>query len=395
MPILFLLRRYLVPKEGNLLSFALWVSVIGVVVGIVQLMLVLSVMSGFLEFLENKYTVISSDMVVVPKSGAAPNVNLADTLQKIPEVKGITPFGLAQSMLIKDAVAGVTLEGIDLKSAFEVTPWSEIWLSTPLPTNSVKDSHWIWLGSQLAQKIKAKVGDSIDILIPGQSNQLEPFVVTAITKFGLYDHDLHYARIDLNVLKTIFHQEKAAPLYKVKLKPGVPLFRAANYIRNLVKNSAQVKTWNQINQNLFLAVEDQKRRLFLVLEIVVGLAGVNVVSLLMMSSHYRRRDMAILRAMGLRARGVFLFYIAQGLAVGAMGVVGGIFCGWITCKIAERYQPAILNEAIYNTNRLPFKIELGDIALISVAALLLCVVFSVIPALKAAYAKPVEALRYE
>lgn len=377
------------------MSFALWVSVIGVVVGIVQLMLVLSVMSGFLQFLENKYTFISSDMVVVPRSSTKQPMNLAETLQKIPEIKAITPFGLAQSMLVKEAVAGVTLEGIDLETASQVTPWQQIWLSTPLPATSIKDSHWIWLGAQLAQKMKAKVGDSVEILIPGQSNQLEPFVVTAITKFGLYDHDLHYARIDLNVLKKIFHQEKAAPLYKVKLKAGVPLFRAASYIRSLVKSSAQVKTWNQINQNLFLAVEDQKRRLFLVLEIIVGLAGVNVISLLMMSSHYRRRDMAILRAMGLRARGVFLFYLAQGAVVGAMGVIVGILCGWVTCKLAERYQPTILNEAIYNTNRLPFKIEFTDIALISVAALFLCIVFSVIPALKAAYAKPVEALRYE
>ena len=102
MAILFLLRRYLVPREGNLMSFALWVSVVGVVIGIIQLMLVLSVMSGFLSFLEKKYTFISSDMVAVPKGSLVSTYPLGDTLRKIPEVQAVSPFGLGQSMVIKD-----------------------------------------------------------------------------------------------------------------------------------------------------------------------------------------------------------------------------------------------------------------------------------------------------
>lgn len=394
MPILFLLRRYLVPREGNLMSFALWVSVIGVVIGIVQLMLVLSVMSGFLEFLQNKYTFVSSDMVVIPKN-TTKNPKFEEKFSEIPEIQAISPFSLGQGMLVKEGVAGVTLEGIDLKTSSNVTPWEQIWVVPPDLHREVKDGRWIWLGSQLASKIKAKVGDSVEILIPGANQKLEPFTVTAITKFGLYDHDLHYARVSVDILKTMFHKESGTSLYKVKLKSGVDLFEGARAVRTVFKKEAQVKTWNQINQNLFLAVEDQKRRLFLVLEIIVGLAGVNVVSLLMMSSHYRRRDMAILRAMGLRARGVFLFFLAQGAVVGAIGVIFGIGLGVIACRLAEKYQPAILNEAIYNTNRLPFKIQFSDIMLISVAALCLCLLFSVIPALKAAFARPVEALRYE
>jgi len=394
MPILFLLRRYLVPKEGNLLSFALWVSVIGVVIGIVQLMLVLSVMSGFLDFLETKYTAISSDIVVIPK-GSSSSEQIKKLLEAIPEVKATTPFGLGQSMVVKTGVAGVTLEGIDLGTASLVTDWDKILLAPPIQDSRVKAGQWIWLGSQLAKKLQASVGDSVEILIPGQKNQLEPFIVSGITKFGLYDHDLHYARIDLNVLKRIFNKENVSSLFKVKLKSGVPLYQGAKAIRSKLKQQVQIKTWNQINQNLFLAVEDQKRRLFLVLEIIVGLAGVNVISLLMMSAHYRRRDMAILRAMGLKARGVFLFFIAQGLVVGTIGVVVGVGSGILACKLVERFQPSILSEAIYNTSRLPFKIQLGDVLMISGAALTLCVVFSIVPALRAAYAKPVEALRYE
>lgn len=376
------------------MSFALWVSVIGVVIGIIQLMLVLSVMSGFLEFLENRYTSISSHMVVIPLE-ADPSHKIAELLKNVPEVEAFSPFSLGQSMLVNQGVAGVTLEGIDLNSAYRVTDWKKIWLAPPISLQGENNSQWIWLGVQLAKKIRAKVGDSVEIFIPGQKNELKPFKVTALTKFGLYDHDLHYARIDGAVLRKIFRKSVSTQLYKVKVKQNVPLFRAAAAVRSEVKKIAKVRTWNQINQNLFLAVEDQKRRLFLVLEIIVGLAGVNVISLLMMSTHYRRKDIAILRAMGLRARGVFLFFLAQGTVVGAIGVIFGVGFGVIACALAEKYQPSILNEAIYNTSRLPFKIEIGDVVVISAAALALCIVFSIIPALRAAYARPAEALRYE
>lgn len=376
------------------MSFALWVSVVGVVIGIIQLMLVLAVMSGFLQFLEERYTAISSHMVVLPMK-TENKTTIPEELKKVPEVAAFSPFNLGQSMLIKEGVAGVTLEGIDLATSENVTDWNNIWLAPPVGKENRPEGQWIWLGSQLAKKIKAKVGDSVEIFIPGQKNQLQPFKVTAITKFGLYDHDLHYARIDVRVLKKIFHKSDASELYKIKIKPKVPLVQAAKAVRAAVKKQGKVKTWNQINQNLFLAVEDQKGKLFLVLEIIVGLAGVNVISLLMMSSHYRRKDMAILRAMGFKARGVFLFFLAQGAVVGAIGISLGVSLGLVACRIAEKYQPSILNEAIYNTNRLPFQIEMGDVILISFAAFVLCVVFSVIPAIKAAYARPVEALRYE
>ena len=94
-------------------------------------------------------------------------------------------------------------------------------MAPPIESKTVKEGHWIWLGSQLAKKIRAKVGDTVELLIAGKTNEVAPFTVTAITKFGLYDHDLHYARIDLNVFIWAFFFTIARTL-AAPVKRGTP-----------------------------------------------------------------------------------------------------------------------------------------------------------------------------
>jgi lipoprotein-releasing system permease protein len=393
--IFFLLRRYLLPTQGNLLTFALWISVAGVALGIIQLMVVLSVMSGFQEFLRTHYSRISSELVVIPRHHSEQaDRPLDQTLLSFKEIAAVSPFALGQAMLLKEGVAGVVLEGIDPKTAGTVTPLGQIWITPPLGALQESNPHWIWLGAQLAKKLGAHAGDSINLFLPGEK-KLVPFVVTAITKFGIYDHDLRYARVDLKVLEQLLGSETGEPMFKTLLKPGAELEDVAKRIKAGLGARVSVRKWSEINQNLFRAVEHQKYLLFLILEIVIGLAAMNVINLLMMSSHYRRRDVAILRSMGMGFGSVFTFFVLQGAAVGSVGIVLGVGLGVGVCHLVERFQPSILSESIYNVTRLPISVQFKDVLLIGLGAFLLCVVFSVLPALRAALARPVRALRYE
>ena len=391
----FLLKRYLFPEKGNLLTLALWISMAGVALGIVLLMVVLAVMSGFLGLFQENYTRITSEIVVIPKGQKIPNDELRLKISETDGVAGATPFQLGQGMVLKGGVGGVVLEGIDLETTYAVTPWERVFTEKPLHDKQQSTQYWIWLGKQLADKLSIKSGEVIDVLIAeGDARRVIPFTVTAITKFGIYDHDLHYARIDLRILNELFRRNQE-PMYKVKVGHGYGIDEAAQKLKSHVGNLANVKQWSEINQNVFLAVEHQKRMLFLVLEIVIALAAMNVVNLLMMSTHHRRRDMAILRAMGMKVRGVFLFFLGQGAAVGALGIGSGIVLGYAACWAAERFQPELLSESVYNVTKLPFRIDLVDVLLVSGVAFVLCVLFSALPAWRAAVAKPVQALRYE
>ncbi len=395
--VLFLLKRYLFPKRGSLLTMALWVSVAGVALGIMQLMLVLSVMSGFLKLFEKNYTRISSQLVVIPKQKRVGENVFRRQLLEIPGIEAVTPFGLGQAMVMKDGVGGVTLEGIEVDSSKQVTPWKEIWVAEPLWELQKKNSYWMWMGVQLARKLDVKPGDTVDVLIPSQrtGRQVLTFTVTALTKFGIYEHDLRYARVDISSLKEVFRTHHVEPMYKTKISDKANLDEVSLALARQFDVQIETRKWSEIHENIFKAVEHQKKMLFLILEILVALAAVNVVNLLLMSAYHRKRDVAILRALGMRMWKVIVFFVAQGAAVGMAGIGFGVVLGWIACWVAEHFQPTLLSERVYNVTRLPFHIETYDVFLVCGAGFVLCIGFSLIPAFGAALARPVSALRDE
>ncbi|NBX77190.1 MAG: ABC transporter permease [Proteobacteria bacterium] len=388
----FLMRRSLFPKGGSLLTLALWISVSGVALGVAMLMLVLSVMSGFLDFLQTRYTEITSPIVVIPKGDVGSQGTFKKTLESIPGIKAVSPFHLSQSMLIRNGVGGVTLEGVSFEDSKRVTPWEKIWVEPPNLDPAI--ANWIWIGKGLANKLNIKKGDTVQLMVSGEQMRTEPFVVTGITKFGIYEHDLRYSYIDLKKLEELFYRRPLEPLYKVALS-GISVDQGYQLLKEHLGELATVRKWSDINQNIFRAVQHQKIMLFWVLDIVIALAGMNVINLLMMSTYQRKRDVAILRAMGMRFKSIVLFFVGQGTVVGTIGISVGVLLGLVLCEVVERFQPAILSESIYNVSKLPLKVQASDVSLICVMALLLCIVFSVIPALKAALSQPVQALRYE
>lgn len=392
-----LLRRYLLPRQGNLLSFALWLSVAGVALGVVQLMVVLSVMSGFIDVFERNYIRISSEVVVVPKPQSMVNENIPASLLSVPGVSAITPVELAQGMVLKEgSVGGVVIEGIDRETSSAVTPWNQIWVAPPREDLQASNPYWMWMGTQLAKKLGVKVGDSVDLMVAeGQSRRIIPFVISALVKFGIYDHDLRYVRVDIQVLNEVFRRHHLEPLYKLKLAPGYSADAVVRELRDNLGKRANIKKWSEVHQNVFLAVNHQKRLLFLILQIIVGLAAVNVVNLLMMSTHQRKRDIAILRAMGMRFSQVVQFFVIQGAAVGMVGIAAGVGLGLAACKVIERFQPSFLSEAVYNVNHLPLLTRWSDVGWVALFGFTLCLVFSFIPALGAAMSRPVGALRYD
>ncbi len=377
-----LIRRYILPR-GNLTTFAMVVAVIGVAIGIAQLMTVLAVMSGFEIVLKNNYTRITSEMVLqgrrVEKTAVA----------EIREIEAITPFVVSQGLIAaKGKVAGVVLEGIDRESSSRVVDWPAVFQSGPVEV----EGDWIWLGTATAKKLGLVSGDHLEIVIAsGTKRTSVSATVSAITKFGIYDHDLHWARIDFQFFDRLFGVRE--PFYKVKLVPGTD----PHAVRDAIEKKLKVTTrlWNELNRNIFLAVSHQKKLLFLVLQVVVALAAVNVVNLLVMNTHFRRRDLAILRAMGLHRSGVFWIFVAQGLIIGLCGVLLGVVLGFGVCLGVQYYQPVLLNESVYNVTRLPVVIRLSDVGMLGGVALILCLVFSVFPAWRAMRLLPIEALRSE
>ncbi len=388
----WLLKKTWLPERKSILSFALWIAVFGVTLGVIQLTVVLAVMTGFQNLLQRNYTRISSEIVVIPKTMPDSKPDMIRSLSGVPSVQAVSPFLMAAGMLIKEGVAGAVLEGVDYDSSKRVTPWQEIWLEEPLWDLQKSNPQWIWVGEQLARKLNLTRGATVDLLIAeGEERRTVPFVVTAITKFGIYDHDMRYAQIDFSTLQTLFKKQKLEPMYKVLTTGEVD--SSAHEIKQMLGQAAAVKKWSDINQNIFLAVEHQKGMLHVILQLIIALAAVNVMNLLIMNSQSRKKEIAILKALGVRANTLVIYFVGHGLLVGVIGITLGLFFGTLFCRFAEWLQPTLLSESIYNVSKLPFQVNAMDSLWIAIGSMLICGIFSVIPALRAAYAKPINTLR--
>lgn len=384
-----LIRRLTLPRFGKLRSFATLMAVLGVAIGVALMCLVLSVMAGFEELLKSSYTRITSEMVVHGGNSA----HNRKALEEDPAIVASSPFYLSQALLVfKGRVAGLVIEGINPKSAGRVVDWNSV-LAAP-PIAAPPGTRWLWLGVQAAKKLGLKPGDKAELIVAGnQGRRLEKVVVTALTKFGIYDHDLHYARIDSSLFRSLFGRRE--PFYKVKLKPGEDAELVRHRLERSLGSETVIRLWNELNRNIFLAVKHQKKMLFLVLEIIISLSVVNVVNLLLMNTHFQKRDISILRAMGMPARGIFVLYVIQGAWIGLVGIGLGILLGLAACFVLQVTAPTLLSEAVYNVTKLPIAIQNQDLLLVGSVAFFVCLLFSVFPAWRAMRLLPVEALRQE
>lgn len=392
----FLLRKTFLPQERfSFFSIAFWISVTGVALSVALLVVVLSVMSGFQDIFKQSYVRMTSDAIVLPKGNFVAESELQKSILDTRGVRATSPFLLGQAMILYEGKSGgVTLEGIDLKSSLQVTPWKEIWVSGPDWALQEKTPNWIWLGKSLAEKLKITPGKTVHLFLPEKEQPLKPFVVTAITKFGIYNQDLRFAIIDRHRFSEL-GQSQDNSLFKVKWDTGVPYEQLMKNLRKNLSGRVSLKRWSDVHQNIFQAIEHQKGWLFLILEIIVILAVLNVVNLLLMQAHQKKKALAILRATGFSKTLVLQFFLWQGLLVGILGTLIGNLLGLFLCRVLEKIQPSLISESIYNVTKLPFANRLSDMMAISAGSLFICFIFSLWPAVKTSREPIVQVLKNE
>jgi lipoprotein-releasing system permease protein len=176
------------------------------------------------------------------------------------------------------------------------------------------------------------------------------------------------------------------------------MFRAretARTIERAVGTDYRVTNWIDLNRNLFSWMRIEKAVMFTILVLIVLVAAVNIVSSLVMLVLEKRRDIGVLRTMGVTPLGVLRIFLVQGTLVGLVGTSLGLVAGFGVSYVLGRYKLLHLPGEIYFIDTLPVKIEWADLLLVAVAATATCFVASLYPAWKAARLAPVDAIRYE
>ncbi|NLI29291.1 MAG: lipoprotein-releasing ABC transporter permease subunit [Nitrospiraceae bacterium] len=402
----FIALRYLKSKKRHGgVSFNTAVSIGGVAVGVMALLVVLSVMSGFHEDLQNKILGANAHAVVMTHKGAVEDYpKVMEIMKSDPQVQSAAPFALGQVMVSSGKRAhGVFMRGIEPKLEFATTDILKKLKVGNLDNLKEKDGKpWIVIGYELAAILGIIPGDTINIVSPvgevgplGMLPKVKQFVVADIFQMGMFEYDTNLVLTDLRSAQDFFGYGTKVTGIELRLKDVYKAQTVHATVQEKLGFPYYARDWMQMNRNLFSALKLEKLAMFVILVLIILVASFNIVSTLMMNVVEKEREIAILKSMGSTNREIMHIFMLQGLLIGLVGTLIGLTLGSILCYVLNEYKLIELPADIYYLSKLPVKVNLLDFAVVSVSAIVISFLSTIYPSWQAAKLNPVEPLRYE
>jgi len=404
---LFLGIRYLKAKrKQTFISIITVISVVGVMVGVMALVVVLSVMNGFRADLMSKILGVNSHLLVLNFEGAFKDYKEVGT--KIGEVEGVvasTPFIYSQVMLNRAGnVSGAVLRGIDPKNAGKVVSIERMIKEGSLNAliNSQNELPAIVIGQELSRQLGAYLGDILSVVSPegkltplGRAPNTRRYKVTAIFESGMYEYDASMVYISLKEAQDFLGIGDRATGLEVRVDDVYQSDKIARSIQDNLGYPYWTKDWKVMNRSLFSALKLEKITMFVILTMIVLVGALNIISTLVMVVMEKTRDVAILRAMGATAKSIMSIFMLQGVFVGIVGTMAGLASGLGICHLLAKYKFISLPSDIYYISTLPVRVEFWDVSFVALAAVAISFLATIYPSWYASKLDPVEAIRYE
>ncbi|MDX5151498.1 MAG: lipoprotein-releasing ABC transporter permease subunit [Acidiferrobacterales bacterium] len=407
---LFIGLRYTRAKQRN--RFASFISVmatLGIILGVAAMITVLSVMNGFGKELRHRILSVVSHVTVESIDGSLGNwKSMQQHLLDNANVKAVAPYVDGEGLLAKGTKSqGVVMRGIDPGKEKQVSQFADKLVTGDI--DALKPgSHSVVLGKVLAETLGAKPGSRVVLITDtGRSEisspRLTQLKVAGIFDVGMYQQDKGLVLLNIQDAMKIFSSPGHVTGLRLRLNDA---YQARTFAERLQQDLGEfyiVNNWMNRHSNFFIALQDQKRIMFLVLMLVVSVAAFNIVSTLVMMVTDKQSDIAILRTVGMSPGSVMLVFIFQGMLVASIGIIAGVLLGIVIAAnseiivhgIEQILNMKLLSPDIYPITDLPSDIQLADITKIISAALIVSFLSTIYPAWRAARTQPALALRYE
>ncbi len=404
---LFLSIRYLRAKRKQaFISVITVISVLGVMIGVMALVVVLSVMNGFRADLMSKILGVKSHLLVLSYKGAFNDYKrVAGRVGQVEGAVATTPFIHSQVMVNRSGnVSGAILRGIHPQTAGNVLSIERMIKDGSL---SSLESSWdglptIIIGSELSKQLGAYPGDILNMISPegkltpmGRVPNSQKYKVTAVFDSGMYEYDASMVFVSLKEAQAFLGFGDRVSGLEVRVKDVYKSDKVGIKIQNALGNPYWTKDWKVMNRSLFSALKLEKFAMFVILTMIVLVGALNIISTLVMVVMEKTRDVAILRAMGASAKSIMTIFMVQGLLVGLVGTLAGLASGLGICHLLARYKFISLPSDVYYITTLPVRVEFWDVCLVSLSAVVISFLATIYPSWHASKLNPVEAIRYE
>ena len=426
---LFVSLRYLMSRRRQgFISLITVISVGGVAVGVMVLIVVLSVMSGFETTLKERLLGINAHLWVLPqRAGQLQGYReLATRVETLPRVTHATAFTAHEVMLMAGGrVAGTIVRGVDPEERTQTADFARLFegqdlkaMLQPLENGAVADGdgrpqsagRGIVLGEELASTLRVTPGDQVILNSPmgilqpaGILPNVRGFTVTGTFETGMYEYDAKLALISLDEAQELFDLGEMVHGIEVRVDDIYRVHEVAEATESLLGPGVWTRDWMQMNRTLFAALRQERVLMFIILVLIVLVAAFNIISTLIMMVMEKTGAIAILKAMGASNRGIYRIFMVQGLVIGLVGMVFGTAAGlvlaWNLPDIATVIEGWLgiqfFPPEVYVIDRLPVEIRPYDVIAIVVTSVCVSFLATLYPAWNASRLDPVVALRYE
>lgn len=395
------LRYTLAFGRGHLSVFMSSVSMTGLVLGTGLLLTVLSVMNGFEREMRERILALVPHVTIHTPGDGGREYRLEERLGQLPELESRQAFVSFDGMAVRgNAVTAIS--GLGLESMPAIT--RDL---AGLPALASMDG--VALGDSVAERLGLAIGDSVTIIVPPASNAgRNPIVTERLKVAAIIDTGTEFD--ESLALMSLTRAASIAGLgsggisgYQLRYRDPFRVELLLPQLRRELTPGSYATTWRMTHGNLYAAIQLSRDLVVLLLASIIGVAAFNVVSALVLIVIDQQSAIAIMRTLGATPGNMAQLFIAQGLIIGVLGASVGCALGVGLCRVlpdlVARLEQALqfrfLNTDVYPVSFIPVDLRAGDVALILVVSIFMCVLAALYPALRAARLAPATVLHQE
>jgi lipoprotein-releasing system permease protein len=400
-------RYFRSKKKEGFISIISFFSLIGIMLGVATLIIVLAVMNGFRSELLDKILGINGHITIQSFDSGIDNYeDLRVKLENIDNVRSVIPTIYSQVMVSSDnQTSGAIIKAINYNDIKNVPK-----INNNLNIDNYRTEDGILIGSGMSLNMGIGLNDMLTLISPkgsqtpfGTTPRIKSYPISGVFNIGMSEYDNNFVYMPLNEAQKYFNQKESVNSIEIFLQNPELIKDVIKQTRDIAGNGYYVSSWMDQNKTFFTALEVERDLMFIIVSLIVLVAGLNIVSSLIMLVKDKNSDIAILRTIGASRNSIIRIFFITGSFIGLIGTFLGVIIGIIFCKnidairllISKITGTDLFSPEMYYLAKLPAQIDNGELLSVVMMALSFSVLASIYPSWKASKIDPVTVLRNE